>query len=216
MKALVISPYTGEKVLEASSTLAKVCAEALKRENFEVDILSGREAVRKNLPNKSYDLILFCGHGEAKRLIGSDGRAIFDDNNIDYCAGAVVVAIACESGRWLALSAVSRGAKAYFSFRDVAYLPQSTEKHAYMSDFIRTFSLPVLSLLEGYTIHQTWEEFQSLCREYAVEYDKKKYDPFYEVMGAWMTFNANSAKYEGRPNTTLGEEALVVKSTTPP
>ncbi|GAH80143.1 unnamed protein product [marine sediment metagenome] len=76
-----------------------------------------------------------------RSLLGSDGRAIFDDANIDYCEGAVVIAIACKSGKWLSMSATSKGAIAYFSFRDICYLPQSSEKHAYMSDFIRTFSV---------------------------------------------------------------------------
>ena len=216
MKALVISPYDGSIVLEAASTLARVCAEALKRENFEVDMLSGAEAKRKNLPkNKKYDLIFFAGHGEERSLLGSDGRAIFDDENIDYCEGAVVIAIACKSGRWLALSATSKGAIAYFSFSDIAYLPQSSEKHAYMSDFVRTFSVPLLSILEGYTVHLSLEQFQSLCLEYAAKYEEKEYDEYSGIMSSWMRFNANGAKYEGRPNVTLGEEALVVKWSEP-
>ncbi|GAH25078.1 unnamed protein product [marine sediment metagenome] len=212
MKALVISPYDGSVVLEAASTLARVCTEALKKENFEVDTLEGLEAKRKNLPkNKSYDLILFCGHGEERSLLGSDGRAIFDDANIDYCEGAVVIAIACKSGKWLSMSATSKGAIAYFSFRDICYLPQSSEKHAYMSDFIRTFSVPLLALLEGYTLHLSLEEFQRLCLEYATKYEEKEYDEYSGIMSSWMRFNSNAAKYEGRPNATLGEEALVVK-----
>jgi len=212
MQALVISPYEGSKVLEAASILAHVCIEALKKESFEVDSLEGRDARRKNLPkNKKYDLILFCGHGKERALIGSDGRAIFDDDNIDYANGSVFIAIACESGNWLALSAASRGAKAYFGFRYLVSLPQSTESHAYLSDFVRTLSVPLLSLLEGYTIHQAWESFQTLCREYAAEYENNRYDNFAEVMAAWMRHNANSATYQGAPNATLGEETFVIK-----
>ena len=212
MKALVISPYDGTVTLEATSTLARVCVEALKKENFEVDTLEGAEAKRKNLPKgKKYSLILFAGHGEERSLLGSDGRAIFDDDNIDYAEGAIVIAIACKSGKWLSMSATSKGAKAYFSFNDVAYLPQSSEKHAYMSDFIRTFSVPLLSLCEGFTVHLAWEQFQSLCREYAASYEEKEYDLYSGIMGSWMIFNANGSHYEGAPNATLGEEALVVK-----
>ena len=211
MKALVISPYSGEIVLEATSTLARVCVEALKKENFEVDTLEGAEAKRKNLPKKRYDLILFSGHGEERSLLGSDGRAVFDDDNIDYCEGAVVIAIACKAGRWLSMSATSKGAKCFFGFSDIAYLPQSSEERAYMSDFIRTFSVPLLSLLEGYTVHLAFEQFQSLCREYAAQYEEKEYDAFSGFMASLHLFNANAAKYEGKPNSTLGEEALVVK-----
>ena len=212
MKALVISPYEGSKTLEATSTLARVCVEALKKENFEVDTLEGAEAKRKNLPkNKKYSLILFAGHGEERSLLGSDGRAIFDDGNIEYCEGAVVIAIACKAGRWLSMSATSKGAKAFFGFSDIAYLPQSSEKHAYLSDFVRTFSVPLLALLEGYTVHLAFEQFQSLCREYAAKYEEKEYDVFSGIMQSWMIFNANAASYQGRPNATLGEEALVVR-----
>ena len=212
MKALVISPYKGSKTLEATSTLARVCVEALKKENFEVDTLEGAEAKRKNLPkNKSYDLIMFAGHGEERSLLGSDGRAIFDDNNIDYMENAMVIAIACKSGKWLSMSATSKGARAYFSFRDICYLPQSSEKRAYMSDFIRTFSVPLLALLEGMTIHLAWEQFQSLCREYASTYEEKEYDIYSGIMSSWQIFNANCSHYEGAPNATLGSEALVVK-----
>ena len=212
MKALVISPYSGEIVLEATSTLARVCTEALKKENFEVDTLEGAEAKRKNLPKgKKYDLIFFAGHGEERRLLGSDGRAIFNDDNIDYAEGAIFIAIACKCGRWLSLSATSKGAKAFFGFSDIAYLPQSSEKHAYLSDFVRTFSVPLLSLCEGYTVHLAWEQFQSLCREYAAKYEEKEYDVFSGIMASWHLFNSNAAKYEGAPNSTLGEEALVVK-----
>jgi len=212
MHALVIAPYEGSKVLEAASILAHVCIEALEAEAFEVDSLEGEKATRGNLPkDKKYDLILFAGHGEERRLVGSDGRAIFNDNNIDYVANSMVIAIACESGRWLALSAASKGAKAYFGFRDVVCLPQSSDRHAYLSDFVRTLSVPLLSLLEGYTIHQAWEAFQGLCREYATEYESNRYDNFTEVMAAWMRSNANSAVYQGAPNATLGEEAFVIK-----
>ena len=214
MRALVISPYDSSIVLEATSTLARVCAEALKRENFEVDTLEGAEAKRKNLPkNKKYDLIFFAGHGEERSLLGSDGRAIFDDENIDYAEGAVVIAIACKAGRWLSMSATSKGAKAFFGFSDIAYLPQSSEERAYMSDFIRTFSVPLLSLLEGYTVHLAYEQFQSLCREYASTYEEKEYDLYAGIMASWHIFNANCSHYEGAPNSTLGEEALVVKWT---
>ena len=211
MKALVISPYSGEIVLEATSTLARVCVEALKKENFEVDTLEGAEAKRKNLPKKKYELILFAGHGEERSLLGSDGRAIFDDNNIDYMENAMVIAIACKAGRWLSMSATSKGAKAFFGFSDIAYLPQSSEKHAYLSDFVRTFSVPLLALLEGYTVHLAFEQFQSLCREYSAQYEEKEYDPYAGIMASWMIFNANCSHYEGAPNSTLGSEALVVK-----
>ncbi|RLG35338.1 hypothetical protein DRN97_00065 [Methanosarcinales archaeon] len=212
MYALVIAPYEGTKVLEAASILAHVCIEALEAEAFEVDSLEGEKATRGNLPkDKKYDLILFSGHGEERRLVGSDGRAIFNDNNIDYVSGSIFIAIACESGNWLALSAASKGAKAYFGFRNLALLPQSSEKHAYLSDFVRTLSVPLLSLLEGYTIHQAWEAFQGLCREYAIEYETNKYDNFAEVMAAWMRYNANSAVYQGAPNATLGEEVFVIR-----
>ena len=214
MKALVISPFDGSVVLEATSTLARVCIEALKKENFEVDVLEGAEAKRKNLPKgKKYSLILFCGHGEERSLLGSDGRAIFDDNNIDYAEGAIFIAIACKCGRWLGLSATSKGAIAFFGFSDIAYLPQSSEEHAYLSDFVRTFSVPLLSLCEGFTVHLAWEQFQSLCREYAATYEEKEYDPFAGIMASWQIFNANAASYQGRPNVTLGEEALVIKWT---
>ena len=177
-----------------------------------MDTLEGAEAKRKNLPkNKKYSLILFAGHGEERSLLGSDGRAIFDDDNIEYMEGAVVIAIACKSGKWLSMSATSKGAIAYFSFRDICYLPQSSEEHAYLSDFVRTFSVPLLALLEGYTLHLSLEQFQSLCREYAAQYEEKEYDQYSGIMQSWMIFNANAAKYEGRPNATLGEEALVVK-----
>ena len=176
-----------------------------------MDTLEGKEAKRKNLPKKSYDLIFFAGHGEERSLLDSDGRAIFDDDNIDYCEGAVVIAIACKSGRWLSMSATSKGAKAFFGFSDIAYLPQSSEEHAYLSDFVRTFSVPILSLLEGYTVHLAFEQFQSLCREYSAAYEEKEYDPYSGVMSSWHIFNANAATYEGAPNSTLGEEALVVK-----
>ncbi|MCW3140607.1 MAG: hypothetical protein N2V72_00280 [Methanophagales archaeon] len=213
MRALVITPYEGSKVLEAASILAHVCIEALEAEAFEVDSLEGGDARRKNLPkDKKYELILFSGHGKERALIGSDGRAIFDDDNIDYVSGSIFIAIACESGNWLALTAASRGAKAYFGFRNLVFLPQSSEKHAYLSDFVRTLSVPLLSLLEGYTIHQAWEAFQALCREYATEYENRRYDNFAEVMAAWMRHNANSATYQGTPNATLGEEAFVIKS----
>ena len=212
MKALVISPYEGSMTLEATSTLARVCTEALKKENFEVDTLEGAEAKRKNLPKgKKYDLIFFAGHGEERSLLGSDGRAIFDDENIDYAEGAIFIAIACKSAKWLSMSATSKGAKGFVGFRDVVYLPQSSEKRAYMSDFIRTYSVLLLSLLEGYTLHLAIEQLQSLCREYAAQYEEKEYDPYSGIMQSWMIFNANAAKYEGRPNATLGEEALVVK-----
>ena len=212
MHALVISPYDGSIVLEATSTLARVCVEALKKENFAVDTLEGAEAKRKNLPKgKKYSLIFFAGHGEERRLLGSDGRAIFDDDNIDYCEGAIVIAIACKSGRWLSMSATSKGAKAFFGFSDIAYLPSSSEKRAYLSDFVRTFSVPLLSLCEGYTVHLAWEQFQSLCREYASAYEEKEYDIFSGIMASWMIFNANCSHYEGAPNSGLGEEALVVK-----
>ena len=211
MKALVISPYEGSKTLEATSTLARVCVEALKKENFEVDTLEGKEAKRKNLPKKKYDLIFFAGHGEERSLLGSDGRAIFDDGNIDYAEGAVVIAIACKAARWLSMSATSKGAKAFFGFSDIAYLPQSSEKHAYLSDFVRTFSVPLLALLEGYTVHLAFEQFQSLCREYASTYEEKEYDIYSGIMSSWQIFNANCSHYEGAPNSTLGSEALVVK-----
>ena len=212
MRALVISPYDSSIVLKATSTLARVCVEALKKENFEVDTLEGAEAKRKNLPKgKKYDIICFFGHGEERSLLGSDGRAIFDDNNIDYAEGAIFIAIACKSGRWLALSATSKGARAFFGFRDVCYLPMSSEKHAYMSDFIRSFSVPLLSLLEGYTIFQSVTEFQSLAREYAAKYEEKDYDEFSRIMGAWMLFNEGACTFQGKPNATLGEEALVVR-----
>lgn len=177
-----------------------------------MDTLEGKEAKRKNLPKgKSYDIICFFGHGEERSLLGSDGRAIFNDDNIDYMENAVVIAIACKSANWLAMSAASKAAKCYFGFRDICYLPKSSEKHAYMSDFIRTFSVPLLALLEGYTVHLALEQLQSLCREYAAQYEEKEYDPYSGIMASWMIFNANCSHYEGAPNATLGEEALVVK-----
>ena len=212
MKALVISPFDGSVVLEATSTLARVCIEALKKENFEVDVLEGAEAKRKNLPKgKKYSLILFCGHGEERSLLGSDGRAIFNDDNIDYTEGAIVVAIACKAGRWLAMSSASKGATGFVGFRDVVYLPQSSEKHAYMSDFIRTYSVFLLSLLEGHTLFQSVTEFQKLAREYSSEYAEKDYDEYANIMGAWMLFNEGACTFQGKPNATLGEEALVVR-----
>lgn len=176
-----------------------------------MDTLDGAEAKRKNLPKKKYDLIFFAGHGEERSLLGSDGRAIFDDDNIEYMEGAVVIAIACKSANWLAMSAASKAAKCYFGFRDIAYLPQSSEKHAYLSDFVRTFSVPLLALLEGYTVHLAFEQFQALCREYSAKYEEKEYDPYSGIMSSWHLFNANCSHYEGAPNSGLGEEALVVK-----
>lgn len=212
MKALVISPYTGEIVLESTSTLARVCTEALKKESFNVDTLEGAEAKRKNLPKgKKYDLIFFAGHGKERSLLGSDGRAIFDDNNIEYAEGAIIIAIACKAGRWLSMSATSKGARAFWGFRDICYLPNSSEKHAYLSDFIRTLSVPLLSLLEGYSIFRAVTEFQSLAREYASSYEENDFDAFAGIMHAWMLFNEEACVFQGAPNATLGEEALVVK-----
>jgi len=49
MRALVIAPYEGSKVLEAASILAHVCIEALKKESFEVDSLEGRPSEEQEI-----------------------------------------------------------------------------------------------------------------------------------------------------------------------
>jgi len=212
MKALVLAPYTGELVLESSNTLAKVIAEAFVREGYQVHILDGKNAVRKNLPVEKYDAIAFCGHGEDNALLGSDGRRLFDDENASYFSGSVVVAIACLSGKWLALTAVSKTARAYVGFNDLAVLPFSTDAHNYLGDFIRTFMVIPLALLDGYTVNQAVSEFKSLCYEYREAYDSNKYDEFAGTMSNWMDWNAGAVKYEGAPFTRLGDESLVVVS----
>lgn len=214
MKALVIAPYREleeEKVLEGTSILAEICVEALKREAFAVTLLEGPAAKRKNLPKDHFELVLFCGHGEERSLIGSDGRAIFDDDNVDYFIDSIVVSVACKSAAWLGLSATSRGAKGYLGFTDLVCLPLSSETHAYRSDFLRTFSVFVLALLEGYTLYQSWLEFKSACLAYASEYDEQKYDIYSDPMRGFMLYNANACHYEGKPSASLGSEALVVK-----
>lgn len=214
MKALVITPYSDlykETVLEGTSILGEICAEALEKETFVVTMLEGPKARRKNLPKEHFELVLFCGHGEERSLLGSDGRAIFDDNNVEYFQDSVVVTVACNSAVWLGMSATSKGADGYIGFSGPAYLPLSSEKHAYRSDFIRTFSVFILSLLEGYSLYQTWLEFRSACLSYASEYDDEKYDIYSDPMRGFMLYNSNACHYEGKPSASLGREALVVK-----
>ena len=211
MKALVLAPYDGTAVLERANTLAKAMAEALLQENYAVDLLDGAECTRKNLPPGPYEFILLVGHGTAQTFQDSNDRVLFDDSNMDYFRNAMVVAISCETGRWLGLTAVTKGAKAYIGFTENLVIPSRTEDHNYAGDFMRTLMTIVLALLEGYTIQQTTEEFKLACLQYAAKYEDRKRDHASDVMYAWMQSNANAVTYAGHPATYIGDEALVVK-----
>lgn len=212
MRALVLAPYDGTSVMQRANTVANMAAEALMQENYDVDQLSGEECTRKNLPPKTYSVIVFAGHGNTRSLRDSKDMVLFDDKNVEYFKEAVVVTFACEAGAWLGLSAVSKGAKGYIGFTNDLMLPSATKAHNYSSDFMRTYMTVVLALLEGYTLQQCTEEFRAICSEYAFEYDTKEYDEAFGVMYAWMQANSSAVTFSGHPATYLGDEALVVKA----
>jgi hypothetical protein len=213
MRALVLAPYDGTLIVENANTLAKYILAALEAEGFIVDLLEGNEVKRANLPDQQYDCIAYCGHGNAKELT-PNGQPIFDDSNASYFAGAVVIAIACESAKWLGLTAVSKGAKAYIGFTDLVYIPESTDAHNYMGDFVRAFMTIPLSLLDGYTVNQAVQNFKEQCDRYAQKYDEKEYDEVYGAMYAFMVHNGSVVSYEGKPSASLGDEILVVSCET--
>ncbi len=216
MKALVLAPTNGTDILNNSNTLGKTIHETLAKESFDVTFLGGADVLRKNLPkDEKFQVIVFCGHGTADKLVGSDGRAIFTDTNADYFDGAVVISIACGSCAWLGLSAVSKGARAYIGFDDIVYVASPKEGYNYLGDFVRTLMVLPLGLLAGYSVYQAMLDFRELCVEYSVNYTMKKPEPLWETYYAWMRHNGASVSFEGNPSTRLGDRSLVVRCGVP-
>lgn len=215
MKALILSPTDGTDILNNANTLAKTIHETLAKENFDVTFIGGADVLRKNLPKKRFEVIVFAGHGESDKLLGSDSRAIFTDTNADYFDGAVVISIACGSCAWLGLSAVSKGARAYIGFDDIVYVASAKPEYNYLGDFVRTLMVLPLGLLAGYSVYQAMLDFRELCVEYSVNYTMKKPEPLWETYYAWMRHNGASVSFEGNPSTRLGDRSLVVRCGVP-
>lgn len=211
MKALVIAPYDGTALLDATNIIAKTIVECLRKEEFDVTFI-GKQPTRANLPEQKWNIICYVGHGTEKTLYPDD-PALFDDTNIEYCEGAFVLAISCSSARWLGMTAVSKGATAFLGFNNEIYLPLSTKDHGYLSDFTRTYILIPLSILRGQTVHQAWKNFRQICEEYAQKYENERYDMFSRVMASWMRFNLSSIAYHGNPTTTLGLPSMRARYT---
>jgi Peptidase family C25 len=104
---------------------------------------------------KAARAVLYFGHGAPDAWISHDGSVRFADaHNIDSAEGALVVAIACFSGKQLADVAIHRGARSYIGFTQKVAIIIASEQ------FILAGAAAVLTLLQGGTAQAFLDEFR--------------------------------------------------------
>ena len=208
--ALLIAPYY-DMATSITSIAERTLIELLQSEGMTVLTLEGPEATYDNLVQvlkPGYiELVVYLGHGLDDAWIGQQPspRPLLTADEAGLLSGSIVVAIACNSLKYLGNLAVTKKAKAYLGFLDLVLCPVTDLSMAdrnYAADFVRTFIHPVVALIQGRSVSQAVLEFQDLCYYYADLYATKRYD-FWEFHSFAMMHNAENFSYAGHPDTVL-------------
>ena len=214
--ALLIAPYM-DKVTSIASIVERALIDYLQSEGMTVLTLEGEEAIYDNLEKilrpplehgyQLADLILYVGHGLDDAWLGQQpsDRLLLTADDVGLLHDSIVVAIACNTLKYLGNVAVTKKARAYLGFTDLVILPVTDDTMTdrnYKADFIRTLMHPVVTLVQGRTVADAVKEFADLCYYYADLYGTKRY-LLWEFHSFAMVHNANNFSYAGKPDERL-------------
>jgi len=214
--ALLIAPYM-DRVTSVSSIVERALIDYLQSEGMTVLTLEGEEATYENLEKilkpplehgfQMADLIVYTGHGLDDAWLGQQPkeRPLLTADEAGLLHDSIVVAISCNTLKYLGNVAVTKKARAYLGFTDLVLCPITDELVAdrnYKADFIRTFMHPIVTLVQGRTVADAVKEFQDLCYYYADMYGTKRF-LLWEFHAFAMIHNANNFSYAGRPDVRL-------------
>jgi len=208
--ALLIAPYF-DRVTSIASIAERSLIDYLQTEGMTVLTLEGKEATYDNLEKlvkaRFIDLWVYVGHGLDDAWIGQlpAPRMLLTADEAELFHDAVVVAIACNSLRYLGNISVAKKARAYLGFMDLVLCPVTDHRLAdrnYQADFIRTLMHPVVVLVQGRSVSDAVIEFQDLCHYYADMYAAKQFQ-LWEFHSFAMQHNATNFSYAGAPDVVL-------------
>lgn len=215
--ALLIAPYY-DKATELGGIVERSLIPLLQSEGMTVLTLEGEECTYDNLVEilrepleagyQLCDLIFYIGHGLDDVWLGQipEERPMLTTEDVWLLKDAVVVAVSCNTLKYLGNVAVTRGgAKAYIGFIDLVLTPMTTDKIStrnYQADFARTLMQPVVTLVQGRAVKDAIVEFQDQCYYYAQLYSEKQYE-LWEFHSFCMIHNADVISYAGSPNVVL-------------
>ena len=80
--------------------------------------LATRASVRAELAGRSFGLVTASGHGTFFNFLGSDGKAVWDFNDVDLdlLSGAIVHFLACQAGAALGGLLERNGVRAFWGY----------------------------------------------------------------------------------------------------
>ena len=208
-KILIIAPLQDIPTITSNMAVNEIMSYAATKYNLDIDYLWSIMANRmsfnwKTALKKSYDLIIYYGHGEENRLIGINAFiSIINKKNIYKLKGSGVSTMACLSLKELGVTAIEKGVKAYIGTDDLYYASFPEKERNYLRDWIDYTTVKDKALLDGKSFGEAYDLFVKRATKYLDIYKAKSgyrnYDWYYNS----TLHNIQHTKLLGDPNTKI-------------
>lgn len=130
---------------------------------------SNRATLESYLLKQKPRLVMFNGHGSEDAIYGQDDEALITAGQNEYLLKSkIVYAVACDSGKTLAIAAVQSGASAYIGYERVFVFTASQEfSHRPLEDkraarFFKASNQVMISLLKGHNVVSSVEKAKNM------------------------------------------------------
>ncbi|MFH1510394.1 MAG: hypothetical protein ABIF10_01780 [Candidatus Woesearchaeota archaeon] len=191
----------------------EVIQEATKA-SFKVVDLRSDKATRKNLANylskKSFELILFNGHGDSRHICGHKDEVLIGcDDNESLLGKSIVHAVACDCAAEFGPSAIDKGVWAFigyagkFSFVTDKNRECVPEDDAIADIFKDAANEAPLGLVRGKSVSSAFEASQVMYRELIRKYSLSASVPESATIRYWLYWNKHFQRALGDLNATI-------------
>lgn len=190
-----------------SNLLAKDLLEYMDtKDDLDVDLLwdgaANRFIYNMKTSLKEYNAVFYIGHGNKDKLYGQHlFWSVINKKNIHKVKNAIIVTMACHSGKELASIAIREGARAYIGSEQLIWAHFPEKERNFLRDWRDEFGSYFKAIVDGKSIGEALKIFQEKMDHYIKIYEEKKnyknFDWYYKsaiwnrsVMKVWGDSNA--------------------------
>lgn len=208
-KVLLIIPLIDIPTITSNYAAYDLLAYMDTKWNLDVDVLHGiaanRIAFNLYTRAKKYDVIMYFGHGEQKRLMGNHVIwSMINEKNIKNARDSIFLTMACYSGKELGKIAIEKGVRAYIGAIDIIHANFPEKERNYLTDWRNQYTCYFKAVLDGKSVGEAFSIFQQEISRYIKIYEKKKGYRNYDWYLNSARHNLSVMKLWGDKNAKIG------------